>query len=172
MKKTAVAFCIVVLASVFASADPPNGIYPKELEGITHQWQSRASIYRQPLDVGDTIFLGGVYHYGNVGIVIQMTEGCVWDGEQCGTPYPVEGYDVFLSWDNDAGCYLQMIETSPDEAEFDAVTMTSVDAGLLRIGVFDIRGNGKVYKYSKDYEVQFFELHRWWPELPPDIGPV
>ena len=181
MKAAVTAIVIVFAATAFAGG--PSDNFPREFEGILHEWQSRASLWPSEIctgnqcepigDVsGEMILLGAVYHYGNVGIFVEFNEGCIFDGEMCGDAFPVEMYRMLLPWNDDAGCYLQVVETSESEAEFDAVTMVERDLGFLRVGVFDVRGNGKVYKYSKDAERRVWELRRWWPELPPDPGPV
>ena len=188
--KRILAICFVILSSTIAFAGPPDGIYPKDLEGLELTWQSRASMYLEEQCVGNkcdlianvseegrVYVLGAAYFYGNDAIYLDFTEACM-IGETtpglCGSPYPVydRRYRVLLRWDEDAGAYLRVIETEPGLADFDALTMDTTESGRLQIGTFEIKGNGKVYHYDRDVIRDVWRFNRWWPPMGPDPGPV
>jgi len=175
---------IVILAVLLSAASISGAAnFPQELEGGRVTWQSRASMYLNSLCVkqkcdsvpmvsGEPILLGAVYFFGTETVVVEFNQECTWDGEMCGFPAGTEVFTAWLTWDEDAQAYLKVVDIAPGEAEFISLTMTSGDAGELRVGVFDVVGGGKVFKYSKDYERQVFTFQRWWPEMPQDPGPA
>ena len=177
-RHTLICMAILAIASAALAAN-----FPKELEGERHGWQSRSSMHLSeictshkceqiPLTPGEPILLGAIYHFGTETIVLQFNEQCIWNGEICDLPIRGDYFDVWLTWDEDAGAYIQVLDIVEGEAEFISLTMISPEVGMLRIGVFDVVGNGKVFKYSKDYERQVFRLQRWFPPMVPDPGPA
>ena len=178
-----VTLCLFLILSSTMAFGQQASHYPNEIAGQQVTWQSRSSMYltdvcvKQKCDPitlvsGEPILLGAVYFYGTDTIVLQFHEQCIWDGEVCDLPTPTETFSAWLTWNEDAQAYLQVIDISEKEAEFISLTMDEPEVGTLRIGVFDVVGNGKVFKYSKDYERQVFRLQRWFPPMVPDPGPV
>lgn len=180
-------FVVFVIFAITAAAAPPSGIFPKDLQGQELTWQARVSMRlaaectgnkcdEYAVEPGTVYLLGVAYFYGESTVYLIFFDSCELDGELCVEPGSFQAkviaslYEVTLLWNADAGAYLRVLETSPDTADFDALTMTDVDAGYLQIGAFDIKAD-KVHRYSKDVTREVWSLEKWWPELPPSNEP-